>query len=145
MASVIREADIEANAADCWDALRDFAAVHRRIAPGFLTDLRMLSPTERQVTFFTGAVATERLVGIDERSMRLAYTVVDSPLGSTHHNASAQVVADGADRCRFVWTTDVLPDELGERIGELMDAAMQIIKRTLESGPAREGRDPPAE
>lgn len=132
MASLVREFGIDARAEDCWDALRDFGAVHQRLAPGFVTRLRLLSPTEREVTFCTGAVATERLVGIDDRSMRLAYTVVDSPLGSTHHNSSAQVIADGADRCRFVWTTDVLPDELGGPIGALMDQGAPVIKKTLE-------------
>jgi hypothetical protein len=134
MSSVTREVGIDASAEDCWDALRDFGAIHERLAPGFVTELRMLSPTEREVTFFSGAMATERLVGIDERSMRLAYTVVDSPLGASHHNASAQVIADGPDRCRFVWTTDVLPDELGESIGALMDQGAAVIKRALEVG-----------
>jgi hypothetical protein len=134
MASVIREFGVDASAEDCWNALRDFGAAHQRLARGFVTELRLLSPTEREVTFCTGAVATERLVGIDERSMRLAYTVLDSPLGSTHHNASAQVIADSADRCRFVWTTDVLPDELGGPIGALMDQGASAIKKTLEDG-----------
>jgi Polyketide cyclase / dehydrase and lipid transport len=133
MASVVREVLIDAKAADCWDALRDFGALHQRLAPGFITGLRLLGPREREVTFFTGAVATEHLVGIDEQSLRLAYTVVNSPMGSSHYNASAQVIADGADRCRFVWAIDVLPDELGERIGALMDKGMQAIKETLES------------
>jgi hypothetical protein len=132
MASVIREIVINAKAEDCWDAVRDFGAVHQRVAPGFVTGLRMLSSTRRQVTFFNGAVATEELVGVDEQAKRLAYTVTDSALGSTHHNASAQVIADGVDRCRFVWTTDVLPDDLAEQIGALMDKAVEVIRDTLE-------------
>jgi hypothetical protein len=138
LASVVREVSIEASAETCWDALRDFGAVHQRLVPGFVTGLRLLSPTEREITFFTGAVATERLVGVDEQSMRLAYTVVDSALGATHHNASAQLIADGGGRCRFVWITDVLPDELGEPIGAMMDQGALVIKKTLED------RRPPA-
>jgi hypothetical protein len=36
--------------------------------------------------------------------------------------------------CRFVWAIDVLPDELGDRVGQLMDAGLTAIKSTLEAG-----------
>jgi Polyketide cyclase / dehydrase and lipid transport len=93
MASIIRDVVIESPAPRCWDALRAFDALHERLAPGFVTEVTMVGERERQVTFFTGAVATERLVGIDKQSMRLAYTVVKGPLNAAHYNASAQVVA----------------------------------------------------
>jgi hypothetical protein len=32
------------------------------------------------------------------------------------------------------WTTDVLPDELAERVAAMMDAGIQVIKQTLENG-----------
>lgn len=134
MASIVRQYSIDASAPACWAALRDFGAVHKRLAPGFVTSLQMVSPTDREVTFCTGTVATERLIGIDEAAMRLAYTVVSSPLGATHHNASAQLIATGADRCRFVWITDVLPDELAGPIGAMMDQGALVIKKTLENG-----------
>ena len=35
---------------------------------------------------------------------------------------------------RFVWAIDVLPGELGARVGELMDAGLRAIKATLEDG-----------
>ena len=65
--------------------------------------------------------------------MRLAYTVVDSPMGSTHNNASAQIIRAGDRQCRFVWITDILPDDLSGRTAELMDAGLKAIKKTLES------------
>jgi hypothetical protein len=133
MATVRREARIEAPDGQCWDALRDFGALHKRLARGFVTDTTMVGPRERQVTFFTGAVATEVLVGVDEDLMRLAYAVVQGPMGSTHYNASAQIVPDGAGRCRFVWIIDVLPDELSEAIAGAMDAGMRAMKTTLEA------------
>jgi hypothetical protein len=133
MASIVKEVVVEAPATNCWDALRDFGAVHQRLVPGFLTDARMVGPREREVTFFNGAVAREILVGIDEKQMRLAYSVVRSPMGSTHHNASAQVIPDGEARCRFVWITDVLPDGLAVRTGELMDHGIEVIRQTLEA------------
>lgn len=136
MGSVVKEVAVEAKAEDCWDAVRDFGGLNVRLVPGFVTDLAMPSPRERRITFFTGDVATEYLVGSDNEAMRLAYTVTESPMGSTHHNASVQIVPDGDGRCRFIWITDVLPDDLSDRTGELMEAGIQVIKRTLEAGAA---------
>ena len=132
MATVIREAAIGAPAAHCWDALRDFFALHQRLAGGFVTSTEMVNDRDRQVTFFTGAVARERLIGTHNDAMRLAYSVIDGPMGATHHNASAQIVPDGPQRCRFVWITDVLPDELGPRTASLMEAGLLAVKSTLE-------------
>ena len=137
MASIVKEVGVDAGAAPCWDAVRDFAALHQRLAPGFITDVQMVSSREREITFFSGAVAREYLVGIDDDRRRLAYTVVESPMGSTHHNASVEVHPDGEARCRFVWITDVLPDELAERTGELMDRGIAVIKETLEAATTR--------
>lgn len=133
MASVIREININAEAARCWDSVRDFGALHERLAPGFIIDVKMTGTREREVTFFGGAVAREYLVGIDDEWMRLAYSVVESPMGSSHNNASVQVIRDGDGQCRFVWTIDVLPDELAKRTGELMDSGLAVIKKTLEA------------
>jgi hypothetical protein len=135
MASIVREVVIDAPASACWDALSAFGAVHERLAKGFVTDAKLVGNGEREVTFFTGAVAREKQVGVDDESMRLAYTVIDSPLGSSHHNASAQIVPAGNGQCRFVWITDVLPDELADQIAGLMDAGLSFIRETLEAIP----------
>jgi hypothetical protein len=134
MASIVRDAIIEAPAARCWDAVRDFAALPDRLARGFVTGLTMTGERERTITFFTGAVATELLIGIDEPSMRLAYTVTDGPLKATHYNTAVQVIGVQPGSCQFVWAVDVLPDELGDRVGQLMDAGLTAIKATLEEG-----------
>jgi Polyketide cyclase / dehydrase and lipid transport len=133
MASIIREIAVNAEAAQCWDAVRDFGALHERLAPGFIIDVKMRGTREREVTFFGGAVAQEYLVGTDEEWMRLAYCVVESPMGSSHNNASVQVIRDGDAQCRFVWMIDVLPDELAQRTGELMDSGLAVIRKTLEA------------
>ena len=135
MASITKQVLIDAPPDDVWDALRDFGAVHERLAPGFVVDAR-LDDGARIVTFFNGAVAREVLVSIDDEARRLVYSIVESPLGSTHDNSSAQVVAQADGRSRFVWVKDVLPDELAPRIDELMEHGIGVIKRTLES-PAR--------
>jgi len=79
MTSIVREAVIEAPAARCWDAVRDFGA-----------------------------------------------------LRAEHYNAVVQVIAVDDGSGRFGWAIDVLPDELGARVGALMDVGLAAIKTTLE-------------
>jgi hypothetical protein len=135
MASIRKEIVIDASAECVWDALRDWGGLHVRLVPGFATDAR-LDGGDRIVTFFNGSVLRERLVDLDEEARRLVWTVVEEPY--THHNASAQVFADGADRSVFVWTADFLPNELAGRVAALMEHASSVIKRTLE--PERPGQ-----
>jgi hypothetical protein len=134
MASIVRDIVIAAPAEYCWDAVRDFGAVDKRLAAGFVTGVTMTSDRDRQVTFFTGAVATETLVGIDDQAMRLAYKIDDGPMHAAHYNASVQVIPHGAGQSRFVWTVDVLPDELTERTAAAMDAGLAAICATLAGG-----------
>ena len=90
-----------------------------------------MAGSDRIVTFFNGMVARERLVSLDEQSMRLSYTIVEGRF--EHYNAVAQVVADSANGCRFVWTIDLLPDELAPAVGGMMDHAAPFMKGTLEA------------
>jgi len=128
MASVRKEFSLNVSGDRVWDALRDFGAVHTRLAPGFVTDT-MLDGNARIVTFANGSVAREELVTMDDARRRLVYTIRSERL--QHHNASAEVVADGAG-CRFVWTTDVLPNEIAPYISNQMDAGVEAIKKALE-------------
>jgi Polyketide cyclase / dehydrase and lipid transport len=131
MATIIRQTMIDVAPADAWAALRDFGSVHQRLAVGFVTDCTLDPPDVRTISFFNGAVATERLVGVDEGARRLAYSVIESRLGLSHHNGAAQIIED-TEGTRFVWTTDVLPDDLAPTIAGLMDAGIAAIKFTLE-------------
>src|SRR5215471_19683907 len=127
MATLRKQMALDAPAATVWAALRDFGAVHRRVAPGFLTDLRM-DNGDRIVTFFNGLVARERLVTLDDQACRLVYAVVEGR--PSHYNAAVQVLPEGADS-RIVWTIDLLPDELAPAVGAMMDEALGTMKKTL--------------
>jgi carbon monoxide dehydrogenase subunit G len=129
MASIRREIHVEAPPDKVWDAVRDVGAIHQRLAPGFVTDVR-LEPGARVVTFGNGLVVRERIVDLDDEARRLVWSVVGSRM--THHNASAQVFADGRERCRFVWIADLLPDEVAPAIAEMIDQGIGVIKQTLE-------------
>ena len=133
MASIRTEITIDAPPEAVWDALRDWGAVHERLASGFVTDTR-IDRDDRIVTFVNGTVARERLVDLDDEGRRLVWSVTDGPF--THHNGSAQVFAEGEDGTRFVWIADLLPNELATRIEPLMEQGMRAIKETLESARA---------
>jgi carbon monoxide dehydrogenase subunit G len=129
MVSIHREIRIQADPETVWDALRDVGAIHQRLAPGFVTDVR-LEEGARVVTFGNGLVARELIVDVDDEARRLVWSVVGGRM--THHNASAQVVPDGKGRSRFVWIADLLPHELAPSIAAMMDQGLAVIKRTLE-------------
>jgi carbon monoxide dehydrogenase subunit G len=128
MASIQREVRIEACPERVWEALRDVGAVHTRLAPGFVTDVK-LEDGARIVTFANGRVARERIVTVDDTARRVVWSVVGGAM--THHNASAQVFDDG-DACRFVWIADLLPDELAPTIAGMIEHGLAVIRKHLE-------------
>jgi len=130
MASIRKEISIDASVDAVWDALRDWGALHERLVPGFVVDTQ-LDGEDRIVTFFEGTTLRELLVDLDDDARRLAWSVVDGPY--THHNASAQVFAEGEGAAKFVWIADLLPDELAPRTGEMMQEGTSAVKRTLEA------------
>ncbi|HUB12572.1 MAG TPA: SRPBCC family protein [Acetobacteraceae bacterium] len=130
MASIYREIDIAVDPERVWDVIRDVAVVHTRLAPGFVADVRMEGDV-RIVTFATGRVLPERIVGIDDANRRMAYTAVGVP-ERKHHNASFQVLPQGNDESRLVWITDVLPDTLADTFAENMEKGLAVAKHTLE-------------
>jgi uncharacterized protein YndB with AHSA1/START domain len=134
MASIRKEILIDASPEDVWAAVRDWGALHERLVPGFVVDTR-LDGEDRIVTFANGTVLRERLVDLDEENRRLVWSIIDGPYA--HHNASAQVFAEGENEARFVWTADLLPNELAGPTGEAMGQGTNVVKQTLEAQTAR--------
>jgi hypothetical protein len=132
MASIRRQIVIEANPDAVWDALRDWDALHERLAAGFVTDCAR-DGTARIVTFASGAVLREEILACDEAHRRLAWSIVDGPY--THHNGAAEVLLDSDGRTKFVWTADLRPDALAEPTAQAMEQGLAAIKQTLEAQP----------
>jgi hypothetical protein len=112
--------------------MRDYGAVHRRVAPGFVVDAQ-LEGMDRLVTFASGAIARERLVSLDDDRRRLVYKVVEGRLPFEHHQGSVEVIESGPQEpgSRIVWTTDFLPEELGAPLGVLMNEGAVAISRAF--------------
>lgn len=131
MASIRKEVSIQASPEHVWEAIRDVYAVHRRLAPGFVLDVRP-DGDARIVTFANGAVVRELIVDVDDKARRIAYAVVDSPLQLTHHHATMEVLRDGADASRIVWIADVSPAAAAGQVGSMMEQGSQVMKQSLE-------------
>ncbi len=130
MASIRKEILIHASPEDVWAAVRDWGALHERLVPGFVVDTR-LDGEDRIVTFANGTVLRERMVDLDDEGRRLVWSIVDGPY--THHNASTQVFRDGDLAARFVWSADLLPNELAAVTAQAMELGTSVAKKTLEA------------
>jgi carbon monoxide dehydrogenase subunit G len=128
MASIHKDIAIDASPDEVWDAVRDFGAVHTRLAPGFVTDARLDGDT-RIVTFANGTVAREQLVDCDEARRRLVYAIAGERV--SHYSASVQVTADGEARSRLIWIVDVLPNEIAPYIDTQMDQGALAVRKAL--------------
>ena len=128
MASIRKEISIAVPPEQLWDAMRDVGALHTRLVAGFVVDCRLEGET-RTVTFANGMVATELIVDVNDPERRVVWSVVGGRL--THHNASAQVFADGDAKSRMVWIVDVLPNEIAPYIDSQMDLGVLAMQKTL--------------
>jgi hypothetical protein len=133
MATIRRSIPITSPPAAVWDAIADVGAVQERLARGFVTDTELDGDT-RLVTFEGGTVARELIVDVDPDARRLAYAVIESPLGLRHHHATFQVVADTTDdTCHLEWVVDLAPDEAAPMITVMVDLGAAAMQRTLSS------------
>ena len=133
MATIHKVIEIERSKEFVWDAIRDVGAIHKRLVPGFVVDCR-LEGDSRIVTFANGMVVRELIVDVDDKTCRHSWSARGEPL--THHNASIQVFSDGHDKCRVVWIADLMPNEVAEAIGEMIQHGLNTMKQTLENSPA---------
>jgi carbon monoxide dehydrogenase subunit G len=129
MAMIRNDITIDRPADAVWDALRDFQAVHRRVAPGFLSDSRPDGEGVRIVHFANGTTARETLVSVDDERRRLVYAIIGGR--AAHYNASVRVVAEDAGRCRVEWIIDLMPDDFAEYVRGQTKLAVSDMQRTM--------------
>jgi hypothetical protein len=132
MASIQIQFEVDVAADRVWQVIGDWANGPVAMARGHVVSSQA-DRDVRVVNFATGTIARERLVARDEAARRIVYSLMGDSVRPDHDNAVMQVLPDGAGRCRFVWTRDVLPDELAEPLRVAMEQAAPIIKRTLET------------
>ena len=129
MASIRKEITVRASADHVWDVLRDLGALHTRLVPGFVVDTQ-LEPGARIVTFANGLVARERIIAVDDAERRVVWSATGDRL--SHHNASAQAIAEPDGRTRIVWIADLLPDAAAETVAQMMTHGMAAMQAALD-------------
>ena len=129
MATIHKEILIDARPEEVWDAMRDVGALHTRLVPGFVVDTQVEGDV-RTVTFGNGMVARERIINVDDDARRIAYGVLEGSF--SHHSASGEILPAGEGRSRFVWIADLLPDDLADYVGGMMEEGAQAMKRAME-------------
>lgn len=128
MVTIAREVTLQAPAEEVWSRLKEVGKPHELFA-GVLVKSEIAGDV-RTVTFANGMVVNERIVGVDEPRMRVAYSVIEGPFSL--HGASMQVLAQGERECRFVWFSDFKPDGLESMVAPLMEQGLAAVKRNLE-------------
>lgn len=129
MASIRKEIHIDAPTDKVWDVLRDVGALHTRLVPGFVTATR-LNGNAREVTFANGTSVLEDIVSVDDRHRRVIWAIVGQQF---HHYQGTATVEPEDPGCRFVWTADLLPDELAPNVEAMINTGIAIIKKTMEA------------
>jgi hypothetical protein len=131
MASIRKEIETRARPEDAWAAIRDIAALHTRLVPGFVVATR-LEGDARIVTFGNGMEVREPIVDVNDEARRLVWSAEGA--GLTHYNASVQVFAGPGNGSRIVWIADLLPHDMKGPIEAMIEQGMAIMKKTLDGG-----------
>jgi len=130
MASIRKEIRINAPVERVWDALRDVGALHTKLVPGFVKDT-VLEGQSRLVLFSNGMSVREDIVSVDAAQRRVAWAVVGQQF--RHYNGAAWVEADPKGGSRFVWTVDLLPNEMASQVEQMMTTGIAVVRQTMES------------
>src|SRR5262249_12747603 len=139
--SVRVEALVGVRPEEAWAAIADVGAVHKRLLPGRVTDVRMDGDI-RILTMPDGTEIRELIMTVDHETRRMAYAVLGGQrMTLSHHHASFQVFddADGEDRCRVVWITDILPHCLEAEVRVRVERGAVEIKEAIEVAASKHG------
>jgi Polyketide cyclase / dehydrase and lipid transport len=131
MTSIDMEFAIDLDADYVWRVISDWTT-----GPSGMSGDQVVSTkvdgNMRVVTFADGTIVRERLVTCDDDARRLVYSLLGDTVRPEHDNAVMHIVPDGPQRCRFVWSRDVLPDELSGPLSDFMERSCPMIKHALE-------------
>lgn len=130
MATIQRTIHLDRPADAVWDAVADTGAIHERLARGFVVGTE-LDGDMRTVTFDGGGVVRELVVSIDPDRRRLAYSVVESPLGMRHHHATFTVVPAADGTSNLEWVVDLSPDTAAPAMEAMVDLGCAAMQATL--------------
>jgi len=133
MAKIRNEISINKTAQDVWAIVKKFG--ENRAWSTMLSDSK-LDGDYRICTFgdsspAPGAILKEKLLNLDDKLMRLEYSVTEAPFPVEFHNALIEIYPE--EKGTIVsWTTTVLPDELAAQFSPGFDADLNSLKNLAE-------------
>ena len=137
MASIKKEATINAPLDAVWKVARGFDTIHEW-HPG-IEALKMVEGAEdprRLLTLGNGAIVDEQLVELDDDKHSQTYTILESPIPLTEYYATISVQAEGS-QSHVTWsaTYEPNPGEAAtcvEIVGEVFESGLAALKQHLE-------------
>ncbi|MGQ0823595.1 MAG: SRPBCC family protein [Actinomycetota bacterium] len=127
MADGTAEVSIAANADDVWKVVGDFGGL-----AGWMPGMESCDVDGDVRTIKTmGIEIEEQLRERDDADRRIAYGIVQSPMGLEHHHATIWIDADG-DGSRVFWSVDVRPDEMLGAFLPIYESSLQALKSHFE-------------
>ena len=73
----------------------------------------------------------ERILLLDNESMRLQYSAVETPTPIQHHLATMQISMIDESYCKLEWTTEIEPEVFAEAVHQEMLISIEGIKKII--------------
>ena len=73
----------------------------------------------------------ERILLLDNESMRLQYSAVETPTPIQHHLATMQISSIDESHCELEWTTEIEPEVFAEAVHQGMLISIEGIKKII--------------
>ena len=76
-------------------------------------------------------IVKERILLLDNESMRLQYSAVETPTPIQHHLATMQISSIDESHCKLEWTTEIEPEVFAEVVHQGMVISIEGIKKII--------------
>ena len=127
MATVKKEVHIERPPDAVWAVVGDLGSLSW--VPGITKST--LEGDTRTCSLEGDGALTEKILLVDAAARRYEYTITESPMPISSHQASMEVVPDGTGS-RLIWATEVEPDDLAPIFDSVAEGGAQALKKQLE-------------
>ena len=129
MAVFQEEIHIDRDPADVWNVVGDAGNIHAWLP--FITEARLEGDYRHCEAGDNGSLR-ERILSVDDATMRTEYTILEAPMPIEFIHAGIQVTADNGGS-RVVWDTTVTPDALVEMFSPIYQEGLNNLKSRLEA------------
>ena len=133
MTTIHREFPIGSTVDAAWAKLSDVGNVHEMLS--ILTDTTV-NGDKRVCGVVGGGRIEELILSIDDDRHRVAYSVLSAPGADLEFHAASMSLEAAGDAAKFVWTTDLKPDEAANQIAEIIDSETNNITAFFAGGAA---------